>query len=35
MLNALDWTQRGMDFADALHFARAQECEASSASTSA
>lgn len=25
---ALDWTQRGMDFADALHLAKAQGCEA-------
>jgi predicted nucleic-acid-binding protein len=25
---ALDWTQRGMDFADALHLAHAQGCEA-------
>jgi predicted nucleic-acid-binding protein len=24
----LDWAQRGMDFADALHLAQAQECEA-------
>jgi predicted nucleic-acid-binding protein len=25
---ALDWTRRGMDFADALHLAKAQDCEA-------
>ena len=25
---ALDWMERGMDFADALHLARAAECEA-------
>ena len=25
---ALDWRRRGMDFADALHLARAQGCEA-------
>ena len=25
---ALNWTQRGMDFADALHLAKAQGCEA-------
>ncbi len=25
---ALDWTQRDMDFADALHLAQAPECEA-------
>ena len=25
---ALDWTRRGMDFADALHLAQAQGCEA-------
>ena len=25
---ALDWTRRGMDFADALHLAKAQGCEA-------
>ena len=25
---ALDWTLRGMDFADALHVAKAQGCEA-------
>jgi predicted nucleic acid-binding protein len=25
---ALDWTAQGMDFADALHLARAQQCEA-------
>jgi predicted nucleic-acid-binding protein len=25
---ALDWTARGMDFADALHLARADDCEA-------
>jgi predicted nucleic-acid-binding protein len=25
---ALDWTGRGMDFADALHLAQAQGCEA-------
>jgi predicted nucleic acid-binding protein len=25
---ALDWTQRGMDFADALHLAQAQRCGA-------
>jgi len=25
---ALDWTIRGMDFADALHLAKAQGCEA-------
>jgi predicted nucleic-acid-binding protein len=25
---ALDWTRRGMDFADALHLGQAQECEA-------
>jgi predicted nucleic-acid-binding protein len=25
---ALDWTRRGMDFADALHLAKAQSCEA-------
>jgi predicted nucleic acid-binding protein len=25
---ALDWTRRGMDFADALHLATAQGCEA-------
>ena len=25
---ALDWMERGMDFADALHLARAQGCEA-------
>lgn len=24
---ALDWTLRGMDFADALHLAKAQECD--------
>jgi len=26
---ALDWTRHGMDFADALHLAKAQGCEAS------
>src|SRR5262249_22171242 len=26
--NALDWTRHGMDFADALHLASAQGCEA-------
>jgi predicted nucleic-acid-binding protein len=25
---ALDWTRHGMDFADALHLAKAQSCEA-------
>ena len=25
---ALDWTRRGMDFADALHLAKAQGCKA-------
>ncbi len=25
---ALDWTVRGMDFADALHLAKAQSCDA-------
>ena len=25
---ALDWTRHGMDFADALHLAKAQACEA-------
>ena len=25
---ALDWMERGMDFADALHLAKAGECEA-------
>ncbi len=25
---ALDWMERGMDFADALHLAKAAECEA-------
>jgi predicted nucleic-acid-binding protein len=25
---ALDWTRRGMDFADALHLAKVQGCEA-------
>jgi predicted nucleic acid-binding protein len=25
---ALDWTEGGMDFADALHLAKAQSCEA-------
>lgn len=25
---ALDWAERGMDFADALHLAAAQDCEA-------
>lgn len=25
---ALDWAQRGMDFADALHLAKAEGCEA-------
>ena len=25
---ALDWTRRGMDFADALHLAKAEGCEA-------
>jgi predicted nucleic-acid-binding protein len=25
---ALDWTRRGMDFADALHLAKATGCEA-------
>jgi predicted nucleic-acid-binding protein len=25
---ALDWARRGMDFADALHLAKAQGCEA-------
>ena len=25
---ALDWTARGMDFADALHLAKAQACDA-------
>ena len=24
---ALDWTLKGMDFADALHLAMAQECD--------
>jgi predicted nucleic-acid-binding protein len=26
--NALEWTRRGFDFADALHRARAKDCEA-------
>ncbi len=26
--NALDWAERGMDFADALHFAKAANCDA-------
>jgi predicted nucleic-acid-binding protein len=25
---ALDWTRRGMDFADALHLAKAESCDA-------
>lgn len=25
---ALDWTNRGMDFADALHLAKAERCDA-------
>jgi predicted nucleic-acid-binding protein len=25
---ALDWTEKGLDFADALHLASAQDCEA-------
>ena len=32
---ALDWTRRGMDFADALHLARRRVVKPSSASTSA